>query len=257
MCMKEGSLFDRKSLKTIIGKRADFNELAKDCVAFANAKGGHIHIGIEDDCVLPPTNQVIEQNVVDILAKRINELTVNVAVHTELCKAENDANFIDLEIFPSINSIASTSKGGYFLRDDDKSRPLMPDELHRLLNDKPSYCWETKVSMKYKVSQCDKDKLSCLISSLKASDRVSDFVKEKSEVQLLEYYSLVDENGWMTNLGIMWIGTQMQRSRLLYSPVVQYLKYDEDGNRINKIVWDDYRLNPADIVVLLHNTNPE
>ena len=39
MCMKEGSLFDRKSLKTIIGKRADFNELAKDCVAFANAKG--------------------------------------------------------------------------------------------------------------------------------------------------------------------------------------------------------------------------
>ena len=51
MCMKEGSLFDRKSLKTIIGKRADFNELAKDCVAFANAKGGHIHIGIEDDCI--------------------------------------------------------------------------------------------------------------------------------------------------------------------------------------------------------------
>lgn len=257
MCMKEGSLFDRKSLKTIIGKRADFNELAKDCVAFANAKGGHIHIGIEDDCILPPTNQVIEQDIVDTLEKRINELTVNVAVHTELCKAENDANFIDLKIFPSINSIASTSKGGYFLRDDDKSRPLMPDELHRLLNDKPSYCWETKVSMKYKVSQCDKDKLSWLISSLKASDRVSDFVKEKSEAQLLEYYSLVDENGWMTNLGIMWIGTQMQRSRLLYSPVVQYLKYDEDGNRINKIVWDDYRLNPAELLSDIWNKIPE
>ena len=35
--------------------------------------------------------------------ERINELTVNVAVHTELCKAENDANFIDLEILIRLN----------------------------------------------------------------------------------------------------------------------------------------------------------
>lgn len=47
--MQEGTLFDKKSLKTVVGKTADFNELAKDCVAFANAKGGHLHIGIEDD----------------------------------------------------------------------------------------------------------------------------------------------------------------------------------------------------------------
>lgn len=246
--MKEGSLFDRKSLKAIVGKTADFYELAKDCVAFANAKGGHIHIGIEDDHILPPVGQIIKQDLNDKLTRRINELTFNVAVRSEIRKAENESDYIDLEIFPSTNSIASTSKGAYYYRDDDKSRPLLPDELHRLLNDKPSYCWETKVSLKYKADQCDKDKLCWLLMSLRASDRVSEFVKEKSDDQLLEYYSLVDENGWMTNLGVMWIGTQMQRSRLLYSPVIQYLKYDEDGNRVNKIVWDDYRFNPAELL---------
>jgi len=35
-CMEEGTLFDRKSLRAIVGKTADFDELAKDCVAFAN-----------------------------------------------------------------------------------------------------------------------------------------------------------------------------------------------------------------------------
>lgn len=54
---EETTTFDIKSLRTVLGKTADYNELAKDCVAFANAKGGNIHIGIEDGCQLPPKNQ--------------------------------------------------------------------------------------------------------------------------------------------------------------------------------------------------------
>lgn len=46
--MTESLTFDKKSIKSVSGKTADFNELAKDCVAFANAKGGNIYIGIED-----------------------------------------------------------------------------------------------------------------------------------------------------------------------------------------------------------------
>ena len=43
----EGQLLDRKSLRTVAGKTADWAELAKDCVAFANALGGRLLIGIE------------------------------------------------------------------------------------------------------------------------------------------------------------------------------------------------------------------
>lgn len=246
--MEEGTLFDKKSLKTVVGKNANFNELAKDCVAFANAKGGHIHIGIEDDSDLPAAGQRINQAIADQTVKNLNERTVNVAISATICSASNGGEFIDLIILPSKSSIASTTKGGYFLRDNDTSRPLWPDELSRLQNDKPSYCWETKVSARYAFDNCDQDKLASLIDNLRKSDRVSDFVKEKTDYEIAEYYSLVDENAWMTNLGILWIGTQMQRSRLLYSPIVQYIKYDDDGNKINKIVWDDYSKNPYELL---------
>jgi ATP-dependent DNA helicase RecG len=57
--MKENTLYDKKSLKTVVGKTADFAELAKDCVAFSNAQGGVIDIGIEDKDTLPPASQRI------------------------------------------------------------------------------------------------------------------------------------------------------------------------------------------------------
>ena len=44
----EGQLIDKKSLRAVTGKTADFPELAKDCVAFANEQGGKLQIGIED-----------------------------------------------------------------------------------------------------------------------------------------------------------------------------------------------------------------
>ena len=43
----EGQLLDQKSLRIITGKTADWDELAKDCVAFANATGGHFLLGID------------------------------------------------------------------------------------------------------------------------------------------------------------------------------------------------------------------
>ena len=55
--MKENSLYDKKSLKEITGKSADWNEVAKDCVAFSNAQGGIIDYGIEDDAEEPMPNQ--------------------------------------------------------------------------------------------------------------------------------------------------------------------------------------------------------
>ena len=39
---------DRKSPRTVIGKTADWDALAKDCVCFANGAGGRLLIGIED-----------------------------------------------------------------------------------------------------------------------------------------------------------------------------------------------------------------
>ena len=39
---------DRKSLRTVIGKTVDWDDVARACVCFANGAGGRLLIGIED-----------------------------------------------------------------------------------------------------------------------------------------------------------------------------------------------------------------
>lgn len=51
--MEENKHFDKKSISFLKGKNTDWDELAKDCVCFANAQGGVIAIGIEDNSSMP------------------------------------------------------------------------------------------------------------------------------------------------------------------------------------------------------------
>ena len=91
---EEGQQLDRKSLRVVQGQSTDFEELAKDCVCFANGSGGQLLIGIEDDASLPPPQQRIEARVLDRIRKRIGELTVNVTVIPEIQTAANGGQLI-------------------------------------------------------------------------------------------------------------------------------------------------------------------
>jgi len=246
--MEENILFDKKSIKLVTGKTSNFGELAKDCVAFANTYGGYLAIGIEDGYEVPDAHQIIPETLPEKVIKRVNELTINVSLHSEIVTAENGGQYLKLHVFPSQTAIASTSKGVYLIRDHDSTRALRPEELSRLISDKPAYCWETKVSLRIKWQNADQRKLDNFIANIRNSDRVSEFVKEKNEVELLAYYQMIDDEEWLTNLGVLWIGKTEQRARLLYSPIVQYIKYDEEENKVQKKMWDDYSLNPQELL---------
>jgi len=47
-------------------------------------------------------------------------------------------------------------------------------------------------------------------------------------------------------LGILCLGRQHQRAQLTTAPVVQFIKYDDHGQKVNKLVWDDHTLNPTE-----------
>ena len=255
--MEECTTFDKKSIKTVTGRTADFTELAKDCVAFANAKGGYLHIGIEDGETLPPADQLINDTLPEKIVKRINELTINVALQTNIVTEENGGQYINLRVLQSAATIASTTKGQFYYRDNDNSRPLLPDELTRLMNDKPAYSWETKVSLSIPWQNADMLKLKKFFQYIQLSDRVSSFVKGKNEEELLAYYQMIDDNGMLTNLGVLWIGKPEQRARLLYSPIVQYIKYDAEDNKVLKYTWDDYQFNPQEMLEDIWNKVPD
>jgi ATP-dependent DNA helicase RecG len=254
--MKESAIYDKKSLKVVMGKTADWNELAKDCVAFANLRGGTIDVGIENKAALPESIQTIPEDLPAIIHKRISELTINVGVVVNIQTAENGGQFVRVQILYSASTIASTTDGRYYIRSGDTTVPLLPDEFSRLFTDKPAFIWEIKQVKSVLKNNYDEQKLAKFVYDIRHSNRVSTFVKEKNPEELLEYY-LMSDGDFLTNLGVLWVGKRNDRAKLSYAPIVQFLKYDETGNRVNKIVWDDYSLNPAELLEAVWTQIPD
>ncbi len=256
--MTEGTQIDKKSIR-IFGldpKKWSWRDIAADCAAFANARGGHIFFGIEDDAESPPPAQRIAKELPDRLVKGIVQHTANVHVRAEIITHSNGGEYLDLQIVPSVKSIASTSDARYYLRIADATRKLLPDELVRLVADKDSYQWETQIIRRVPADRVDHGKVARFIADIRSSDRVKASVKERSNDEILEHYFFV-QNGWLTNLGVLWIGIRADRAQLLHAPTVQFLKFDSHGDRVAKRVWDDFSLNPAELIEAIWTEIPD
>ena len=236
---------DLKSLRTVTAKSADWESLAKDCVCFANGAGGRLLIGIEDGQTLPPAGQVVPSDVLDRLRKRMGELTVNVQVLPSLQRATNGGEFIELVIDRS-PSVASTKDGRYFLRVGDTCQPVLGDDVLRLANERPGRPWEAMDSGVPR-GAVDADKLAGFVQGISASGRVKESVKEKGADALLTHYGLAQGTS-LTRLGVLLLGSTADRRALGTAPLVQAIKYDEQGQKINKWVWDDCELSPVELV---------
>jgi ATP-dependent DNA helicase RecG len=146
--MIENQELDKKSIRLISGANPAWNDLAKDCVAFANAYGGRILIGIEDADDMPPPDQKIGEGLPQKVQKMVQGRTLNVSVVPKKCTAENGGEYIEVLIQRTASTIASTSDGKYYIRIDDDCKPILPDELGRLLVDKNAFIWETQQAQK-------------------------------------------------------------------------------------------------------------
>ncbi len=242
----EGSAYDRKSLRAVTGSTADWDELAKDAVAFSNARGGVIDIGIEDAATEPPPGQAIDDALADRVRRRIRELTVNVDALPDIVEAANGGRFLRLQVTRSV-AIASTTQGRYFVRVGDSSEPVVGDDVLRLIDERASLPWETLTHQQVPRERADADQLGALLAGLRGSDRVKDAVKLKADDELLDHYLLAD-GPWLTNLGVLCLGRAADRARLGTAPAVQAIRYDDTGAKINKWSWDDHLLSPMALV---------
>jgi ATP-dependent DNA helicase RecG len=243
---QEGQLLDHKSLRVVTGKTADWNEIAKDCIAFSNATGGRLLLGIEDGQDAPPVGQHIPADLPDTVRRKLAERTVNVAVLPDVVTAPNGGQYIELRI-PRALSVASTTDGRYFLRVADQSKPVTGEDVMRLASERSALPWETQTTLHIFRADADATKRDKLLQALRASDRVKASVKEKSDDELLDHYQLAQGHD-LTNLGVLCLGRQHHRAQLTTAPVVQFIKYDERGQKVNKLVWDDHTQSPMEMI---------
>ena len=251
----EGQLLDQKSLRAVTGKTADWNEIAKDCIAFANATGGRLLLGIEDGQSEPPADQRVPPDLPDTLRRKLAERTVNVTVLPDVTIAPNGGQYIEL-LIPRAMAVASTTDGRYFLRVADQSKPVTGDDVMRLASERSALPWETQTTLHVPRTEIDPAKRDKLLEALRASDRVKPSVKEKSDDELLDHYQLAQGPN-LTNLGVLSLGRHHHRAQLTTAPVIQFIKYDEHGQKVNKLVWDDHTQSPMELIEAVWQEVPD
>src|SRR5665213_168333 len=185
---EEGLEFDQKSIRYVFGRHQDAEALACDCVGLANARGGTIFLGLEDGEEAPPARQAISDDLIRSLQRRLPQLTVNVQVAVSKRTHANGAEYVRLEVARNESVPAATTDGRYFIRVADQTQRLMPDQLSHLMSDRSAFHWEFQRGPE---GQFDAAKQRDFLGGIRASDRVKDSVKAKSDQELLGHYDFV------------------------------------------------------------------
>ncbi|MCW1149155.1 ATP-binding protein [Flavobacterium lacisediminis] len=257
MPTEDGNI-EYKSLKKVIGKSADLKSLSETCVSFANAQGGLIVVGIEDEEKLPDSKQKIKIEDVNNVITRLRDLTDSVALaNPEIVDALNGGQYFQFKVLPSSRTIATTSSGKVLIRITDKSVPVSGEELTTLASEKNAFQWELISVGKIFWKDSNIDDVSKFIEDIQKSKLVSDFIKDKSHEEILEYYQLITIDGYLTNLGVLWFGTPQQRARISYPITVQYIVYNEFEEKIRKKDWHFHLHNPKQLVLDIENEATE
>ena len=127
--MVESSVFDRKSAKI------DAKSLAVHLIAFANADGGTLAIGVEDDGEITGIDGYAE-NINELLRAPFDFCKPSVQVETERIPCKNAKGLPDhillIEVLQS-NDIHANQADEVFFRIGDKSKKLNFDERWTIL----------------------------------------------------------------------------------------------------------------------------
>lgn len=247
---QEDSNLDFKSLKKAIGQKSDVESLAETCVCFANAQGGKLVIGIENKESEPPANQKVNIEVMNKVVSRLRSLTDGVGLaNPEIIKHNNGGEYFVINILPSSRTIATTSSGKVFIRITDNCYAVKSEELTDLAAEKNAFQWELVVAQKVTIQQADAEQYNFFVNNIRKSNKVSDFIREKSDIEILEHYQLLSPEGFLTNLGILWLGTPAQRARLSYPITFQYLVYNEREEKIREKKYHFHQYNPMQLLL--------
>lgn len=247
---EEKNNIEYKSLKKAIGSKSDLESLAETCVCFANAQGGKLIIGIEDKDKTPPRDQTIKVTDMNKVISRLRSLTDGVGlVNPEVVTHKNGGEYFVIRVLPSTRLIATTSSGKVLIRVSDNCYPVKSEELTDLAAEKNAFQWELIVNQKITLSESDRAQRDFFISHILDSNKVSPFIKEKSDIEILEHYQLLSPEGYLTNLGVLWLGTPAQRARISYPLTFQYLVFNDSEEKIRDKKYHFHLHNPMQLLL--------
>ena len=222
--LKENQYFDRKSA------RKDDREIAKHISAFANAAGGKLVVGIEDNGEVTGFRRNGARDIENFERAALATCTPTPIVHRERISVVNssgeDDSVLVLDIEPSTShSVARMSDGDVFLRQNDKSVKLNREQVIALEFDKGQRIFEDELVKDSSIDDVDHEVL----------DRYKEILgTEVSDEQVLRSRRFM-RDGKLTVAGALLFA--QDPSVMMPQARVRILRYDgvkmETGERLN------------------------
>ena len=222
--LKENQYFDRKSA------RKDDREIAKHISAFANAAGGKLVVGIEDNGEVTGFRRNGARDIENFERAALTTCTPPPIVHRERISVVNssgeDDSVLVLDIEPSTShSVARMSDGDVFLRQNDKSVKLNREQVIALEFDKGQRIFEDELVGDSSIDDVDHEVL----------DRYKEILgTEVSDEQVLRSRRFM-RDGKLTVAGALLFA--QDPSVMMPQARVRILRYDgvkmETGERLN------------------------
>lgn len=223
---KENQFFDRKSA------RKDAKEIAKHIVAFGNASGGKLVIGIEDCGEITGFKREGAHNIEDFKQAPLVCCDPIPVVRTEEIPVigshgENDLILV-LDIDPSTDRVITRrSDKEVFLRQGDKSVKLDREQVRALEYDKNQRCFEDEIVDRSSIDDVDPEVMTRYKQELGT---------DVSAEQILRSRNMLVENH-LTNAGVLLFARNP--TKFIPCARVRVIRFDgrkmETGRRLNII----------------------
>ncbi len=245
---EESHTIEYKRVEKVKGK-SNLDDVARECVCFANAQGGIFFVGIDDKTKEPPSSQKISQEFINKTLKALRGFTNSVGLaEPKHYVHENGGEYFSFRVLPSLKTVAMTSSGKVAIRIGEECVPVDSQSLTQLVSEKGDFQWELVRHARITLEKLPTENIQRFIGDIRSSDKVSEFIKQLDNNSLLEHFRLVDE-GAVTNLGLLWLGNHLQRSKVSYPITVQYIVYDKNEEKIRKEEWHFNQLNPKELLL--------
>lgn len=214
-----------KSLKNFA---PNYEEMARDVVAFANLKGGFLFVGIVDNTKEFNTSFVYSEKKINELIRQVQDRTVptiTILPH-KLKLAQGDVLVLEI---PFSTQMHRTSRGEFLIRSNDGNRAIEPYEMATIMSEKGLMVYDQK-TWNISGEWIDRVRMENLRNLIEAKDSSSPYL-EKSDGDFLDSLGMTKEDGDAmvpTTTGILFVGNNKALRELPYYQI-KYIHYYSDG----------------------------
>ena len=219
--------------KNIFGKSQknfspNYEEMARDVVAFANKKGGFLFIGIADKTKEINHDFICTNDKLFDLIRQIQDRTqpsITLVPHRLIVEG---TQLLVLEI-PFSRQIHCTSKGEYLIRSNDGNKAIEPHEMATIMAEKNLIVYDQKT---WKVSNWQDEARTQIIRDNIRKARMDSPLIQKGNDDFKDALNFEKEdNGDIlpTTTGILLAGNDKALKEIPYSQI-KYVRYAADGS---------------------------